>query len=126
MVRFACVLLLMFFMTPGFALAKEGGAFVSAAYLYEMCARDKEGGEKVKGAHTACQAYISGVIDYHNLLRTLKTQPSVDICVPNTTPLGQLQDVVWNYLHKNGQHDAFAAAPAVTLALSTYYPCKKK
>ena len=126
MFRLACVLLLIFLIVPSASNAEEGGTFISASYLYQMCSRNQDGTEKVKGAHTACQAYISGVIDYHNLLRSLKTAPSVDICVPNTTPLTELQDIVWTYLHVNGQHDAFAAAPAVTLALSTKYPCPKK
>lgn len=104
----------------------EGGPFFSGAYLLELCKKDGSGGEKVKRGHTACQAYIAGVIDYHDLLRSLGTSPSVDMCVPNTVKMSHLQDVVLTYLEKNAQHDPFSAAPAVALALFEVYPCPKK
>jgi hypothetical protein len=107
-------------------VAQESKVFISAAYLHQICARDENGAEKMAGGHTACQAYIAGVIDYHNLLKTLGTAPSVDICITNTAKPSDLQDVVWNYLDKNAQHDAFAAAPAITLALAQVFPCKKR
>lgn len=79
----------------------------------------------VKGGHTACQAYIAGIVDYHNLLRSLGTAPSVDLCVPNTVKLSDLQDIVWAYLKENAHHEAFIAAPAVSLALFQFFPCRK-
>ena len=107
-------------------MSQESKVFVSAAYLHQICARDENGAEKMAGGHVACQSYISGVIDYHNLLKTLGTAPSVDICLSNTAKLSDLQDVVWSYLDKNAQHDAFAAAPAITLALAQVFPCKER
>ena len=111
-------------MLPSSAKAQKTGALISGAYLLEICKRDKDGKEVVPGGHTACQAYIAGLIDYHNLLRSLGTSPSVDMCVPNTVKLADLQDIVWTYLAQNAQHDAFIAAPAVSLALFEVFPCK--
>ena len=105
--------------------AQETGALISGAYLLELCKRDADGNEQVKGAHVACQSYIAGLVDYHNLLRSLGTSPNVDLCVPNTAKLNDLQDIVWKYLDVNTHHDAFIAAPAVVLALFEYFPCKR-
>lgn len=106
--------------------AQESGPLFSGAYLRDLCARNALGGETVEGGHTACQAYIAGVVDYHHLLRSLGTAPSVDFCVANTVEMKQLQDVVWAYLEKNQQHNAFSASPAVALALFEKYPCPSK
>lgn len=111
-------------MLPPPAKAQQTGALISGAYLLEICKRGQDGSEIVAGGHTACQAYIAGLIDYHNLLRSLGTSPSVDMCVPNTVKLADLQDIVWKYLEQNAQHDAFIAAPAVSLALFEVFPCK--
>jgi len=109
---------------PSPVKAQKTGALISGAYLLEVCKRGQDGQELVPGGHTACQAYIAGLIDYHNLLRSLGTSPSVDLCVPNTVKLGDLQDIVYTYLQQNKQHDAFIAAPAVSLALFEVFPCK--
>ena len=101
---------------------RSAGLF-SGAYLQELCASKENGSEKVKGGHTACQAYIAGIIDYHKLMKSLGTQPLMDICVPNTTPMKRLQKIVWVYLAKNPQHGEFMASPSVTMALYEYYPC---
>ncbi len=108
------------------AVAQESRVFISSAYLHKICERNDEGGEIVPGGHTACQAYISGVIDYHNLLKSLGTEPSIKICITNAAKPSDLQDVVWSYIDKNAQHDAFAAAPTITLALAQVFPCKKR
>ena len=124
--RLAVLLCLFVLCLPFNVKAQETGALISGSYLYQICKRDEKGGETVKGAHTACQAYIAGIIDYHNLLRSLGTSPSVDLCLPNTVKLNDLQDIVWKYLDQNAQHDAFIAAPAVSLALFEVFPCTKK
>lgn len=98
----------------------------SGAYLLELCKRDEAGKEVVKGGHTACQAYIAGIMDYQKLLRSLDTSPSIDFCVPNDVPLGRLQDHVWAYLEKNAANDGFIAAPAVAIALFEAYPCESE
>lgn len=100
--------------------------FFSSQYLLELCRSNSRGKEVVKGGHTACQSYIAGVIDYHKLMKTLGTAPTIDFCVPNTEPMSRLQNIVWKFLTENGQHSEFVAAPAVTLALYEYYPCTRK
>ncbi len=96
----------------------------SGAYLLQICEKDDKGKEKVPGGHGACQSYIAGVIDYHNVLSSLKIAPKVDICIPQKSTLNDLHDIVLAYLQKHGEHDSFVAAPAVTMALFEVYPCK--
>jgi len=99
----------------------------SGAYLLHVCGVNEHGLELVPGGHIACQAYIAGVLDYHNLMRSLGTAPGVDYCVPQKTSMEELQKVVYVYIYKNRkQHGAFTAAPAVALAFYNAYPCKKK
>ncbi len=100
-------------------------AQISSEYLLHVCSQDSNGKEIVKGGHVTCQAYIAGVMDYHALLRSLGTAPSVDFCVPSSAELGSLQTIVVRYLKRNPQHKGFIASPAVALALYESYPCKK-
>lgn len=102
------------------------GARFTGAYLLKICDTKEDGKELVEGGHTACQAYISGVVDYHNMLQTLKIAPATAICVPETVPLNVLHQNVLKYLRINKHHDSFVAAPAVTMALYQIYPCKKR
>lgn len=122
--RFLTSILVVMLFLPFPAKAQKTGALISGAYLLELCKQDEEGNELVSGGATACQSYIAGLIDYHNLLRSLGTSPSVDMCVPNTVKLNDLQEIVWKYLEQNAHHDAFIAAPAVSLALFEVFPCK--
>lgn len=100
----------------------------SGAYLIKICGVDEKGREISPGAHAACQSYISGVVDYHNMLRSMRMAPDIDICIPEGESLNRLHLYVLEYLERNAQHDAFLAAPAVLLALFEKYPCggKKK
>ncbi len=111
------------FTAPSHAADKNAAGLFSAAYLLELCKSDEKGKETVKGGHTACQAYIAGVIDYHKLMKSLGTQPLIDLCVPNSASMDRLQNIVWVFLGRNPQHGDFLASPAVTLALYEYYPC---
>ncbi len=113
----------LFVVTP--VEAQETGPLFSGAYLLKLCERDENGNETIPKGHAACQAYIAGVVDYQDMLRSLGTRTSVDMCVPNTVKMNDLQDVVWKYLEINAQHDNFGAAPAVGLALSAVFPCKE-
>lgn len=97
----------------------------SGRYLLELCDIDDKGEEKVKGGHAACQAYISGVLDYHAMLQSFGIAPQLDICVPDSVSGNELHAAVLKYLRENPQHDAFTAAPAVTMALFQVYPCPK-
>lgn len=96
----------------------------SGAYLMKMCSMNEDGGEVAPGAHAACQSYISGVIDYHNMLRSMKIAPAIDFCIPETVTLNEIHVAVLLYLEHNTVHDAFVAAPAVLMALYEKYPCR--
>ncbi len=96
----------------------------SGAYLLHVCEMDSTGKELVKGGHTACQSYISGVVDYHRILQSMKLAPKIDICVPTRTPISDVHRAVLSYMRQHKENDAFIAAPAVTLALYRMYPCK--
>lgn len=120
----AGIVLLTASIPAGAETSSRTGTIFSAAYLLALCQRDASGAEKVAGGAAACQSYIAGIIDYHNLLRSLGTAPGIDFCVPGNAKLNDLQAVVWHYLEKNAQHDAFNAAPAVALALNARYPCQ--
>ena len=107
-------------------LARANEAQFSGAYMMHVCARDAKGNEKVLNGHATCQSYIAGVVDYHTLVRSLGTAPSVDFCLPKGVKIKTLHDVVLRYLKKNPEnHSEFLASPAVALALFEEYPCKK-
>ncbi|MGB4058246.1 MAG: Rap1a/Tai family immunity protein [Alphaproteobacteria bacterium] len=120
-ISFLVFLVVLAFFVPAHA------ARFSGEYLLNVCSSDQNGRELVPGGHIACQSYISGVMDYHNLIRSLGTAPSVDFCVPENESLNVIQSKVAMYLFQNKKiHGAFIASPAVTLALYNYYPCGKK
>jgi hypothetical protein len=102
----------------------SSAAQFSGAYLYNMCEKKSDGGEMVAGGHAVCQSYIAGVVDYHNVLRSLRMAPDVNICVPAGATLNQLHDIVLVFLRRSQLHDGFVAAPAVTMALIEYFPCR--
>jgi hypothetical protein len=102
-------------------------ARVSGSYLLYVCGTDANGKELTPGGHIACQAYISGILDYHNLIHSLGTSPSVDFCVPENVDLNVLQQIVIDYLLANkSEHEHFVASPGVALALFAAYPCGGK
>lgn len=96
-------------------------------YLLHVCASDEQGRELVAGGHIACQAYIAGIMDYHNILKTMGTAPSVDFCVPDDVGLYKVQSKIQSYIFRNRQqHSSFIAAPGVALGLFTAFPCKRR
>lgn len=97
----------------------------SGDYLLQMCGVDEDGQELIRGGHIACQAYIAGVLDYHNLIRSLGTAPSVDFCVSDKVSMNEVQGKVTSYIFSH-QHEQgpFIASPGVALALYKAYPCK--
>ena len=120
--RFVFLFLLFVLSFP--VLQTAQAARFSGEYLLNMCASDKNGKELVKGGHIACQAYIAGVLDYHNLIRSLGTAPSVDFCVPANATLNDLQKRVVSYIFRNkNEHAKFIASPGVALALYEMFPC---
>lgn len=126
MFRPICLTLMIGMMVLGFTAPVRADTQFSGAYLLHVCEMDAKGREVVKGGHTACQAYITGVIDYHRILQSMKLAPKIDICVPTKTPVVQVHHAVLSYLRRHKENDAFIAAPAVTMALYKAYPCKKR
>jgi hypothetical protein len=70
-----------------------------------------------------CLGYIAGVIDYHVMLQSLGTAPTIDFCMPPDLSVEQAAVVVLSYLKKSPQHTDFIAGPAITLALHERFPC---
>lgn len=107
-----------------FYMPTTNAARFSGGYLLHLCASDENGKEIVKDGHTACQAYIAGILDYHALLRSLGTAPSIDFCVPADIPMNTLQNQIYSYIFYNqNQHNSFIAVPGVALGLYGHYPC---
>ncbi len=71
-----------------------------------------------------CYGYIAGIIDYHNLTRSLGTAPTIDFCVPAHIKLNDVAIRVANYLSTETQNDPFISSPAVALAFFNLFPCK--
>ncbi len=118
--RFVVVLFVLFLFPARHASAAQ----FSGEYLIKVCAVDSTGREIVKGGKIACQAYISGVIDYHNMLRAMDLTSDMNFCIPENTSLNELQIRVLAYLYKRAKlHRKFTAAPGVAMALFSLYPC---
>lgn len=110
-----------------FGAAPARAAEFSGEYLLKVCALDREGNEVIPGGKIACQAYISGVIDYHNMLRSMDLTSDMNFCVPTDTTLNEIHMQVLSYMYKHKMlHRKFVAAPGVAMALFSAYPCRKK
>jgi len=90
------------------------------------------GGELVRNCisenkqdNTACIYYITGVIDYHVVLQSLAIAPTIDFCLPPTITKEQAAVLVLAYMRQHAQHDPFAAATVVPMALNKVFPCRK-
>lgn len=95
-------------------------AFITGGDLLRLCRMETE------EANDSCQGYVAGVVDYHNLIRSLGTAPSVDFCIPEDATIADVTDVVLNHLIEYPEHDNFIAAPAVAMALFLNFPCRYK
>lgn len=80
---------------------------------------------KEKIDQTSCQSYIAGIVDYHNLLRSLGTAPAVNYCLPKGITMDQIKQIVTRYIVTRTEHTDFIAAPAVAVSLYDIYPCDK-
>lgn len=107
-----------------FPLRSAHAAQFSGQYLLKVCAVDSSGREVIKGGKIACQAYLSGVIDYHNMLRAMDLTSEMNFCISEDVSLNELQIRVSAYLYKRAKlHRKFTAAPGVAMALFSLYPC---
>ena len=118
MKHFAFVLLLSAFLLG--VLRPAQAAFMTGKALLAMC--NSQDADNV----FACENYIAGVIDYHVLVKSLGTAPSVDFCLPDGLKMQQITIIVRNYLAQRQEQHGFVAAPAVALALYNSYPCSRK
>lgn len=116
-----CCFLCLFFTQNAYA------ARFSGEYLIKVCMMDKSGDEIIPGGKIACQSYISGVIDYHNMLRLMDlTSSDMNFCIPETVTLNEIHLRVLSYMYKRAKlHRKFVAAPGVAMALFSLYPCRK-
>jgi hypothetical protein len=73
---------------------------------------------------TACIYYITGVIDYHAVLQSLAIAPTINFCLPPEISKEQAAVLVLAYMRQQPQHDPFAAATVVPMALNKVFPCK--
>lgn len=118
------ILPILFLMTSLINVDEAHAARFTGAYLLQLCEKDNGGREKITGGHAVCQSYIAGIVDTHNMMRSISNDfPSADFCVPHDATLNELHNVVLDYLRSNHQHDNFIAAPAVVTALFQVYPC---
>tara|TARA_R110001592_G_scaffold20926_5_gene84585 strand:- start:22346 stop:22717 length:372 start_codon:yes stop_codon:yes gene_type:complete len=98
----------------------------SGEYLIKVCSVDKYGKEIITGGKIACQSYIAGVIDYHNMLRSMDLTSDMNFCIPKKVTLNEIQLRVLEYMYKRAKlHRKFIAAPGVAMALFSIYPCHK-
>ena len=96
----------------------------TGSYLLQICEKNQDDHELVMGGHATCQSYIAGIIDMHNMMKTISNDfPSADFCVPHDASMNELHNIVLDYLRSNEQHDDFIAAPAVITALFQAFPC---
>ncbi len=95
------------------------GSYVSAGELVDLCANNT-------AREVTCSGYIAGIIDYHHLMRTMGQKPPVSFCIPKNIKMDRITNVVLNYMTAHPANDAFVASPAVSVALSKEFPCKRK
>lgn len=100
--------------------ASVDGALMTGKTLSLLCNSPKE------DDRFACQTYIAGVVDYHRLIKSLGTAPSVDFCLPKNLTMDQIKALVTRYIATHTEHQDFIAAPAVAMSLFNAYPCKKR
>ena len=106
------VLLLVFRSSPAPA------QYVSTGELGRLCTSEKN--EQM----SACINYVAGVIDYHQLMMSFGTAPTIDFCLPENVSKERAAALVLDYLRTEPQHDAFTAASTIPLALNKVYPCQ--
>lgn len=111
---FAALCLACLFTMPAPAVAQ----YVSTRDLAYLCLGNK------KEQMSACINYVAGVIDYHTLMLSFGTAPTIDFCLPESISKEQAAVVVMAYLKTSSQNDAFTAAATIPLALNKAFPCR--
>ena len=75
---------------------------------------------------SACFGYVAGVIDYHLLLQSLGTSPSVEFCLPEGLSVQDAALTVIQNMKRAPLNHPFIASPAVAMALNESFPCQKQ
>lgn len=102
-----------------FALPREAPAqYMSTRDFASFCLGQK------KEEMSACINYVAGVVDYHMILQSFGTAPTIDFCLPEDMTKEQAAVAVMVYLRTMTQNDAFTAAATIPLALNRKFPCK--
>lgn len=110
-----------------FLASPASAARFSGEYFVKVCSVDKQGNELITGGKIACQAYISGVIDYQNMTKSMDVSTGIEFCLPQDETLNEIQLRVLAYFYEHNKlHRKFLAAPGVAMALADAYPCRKK
>lgn len=92
--------------------------YMSTQELGRMCLSNK------KEQMAACINYVAGVIDYHFLMTSFGTAPTIDFCLPDSITKEKAAVIVMAYLRTHANHDAFTAASVIPLALNKAFPCR--
>lgn len=107
------------------AIIMPSHAAITIGALTQLCGYDAQGRELAPSAHASCQSYMAGIIDYHDLFRSVgKTTPNIDFCLPQTITYTDLQRVVLEYLQAHSNFADSPAASAVVIALHNDFPCE--
>jgi hypothetical protein len=96
-----------------------GAMYVSGNDLVNNCMSER------KQDIYACVHYVAGVIDYHTVMQSLGTAPTLPFCIPAGVSITEAAFVVLTYLRNQPQHEGFIAAMAVPMALNKKFPCKR-
>lgn len=73
----------------------------------------------------ACINYVAGVIDYHLVMQSFGTAPTIAFCIPDNISKEEAAVLVMVYLRNAPENDPFTAAATIPLALSKAFPCRK-
>lgn len=112
------------FVLPFLLLASSAHAAITIGALTQLCAYGANGKETAVGAHASCQSYIAGVIDYHELFKSVSQQGAkVDFCLPPSLTYSDLQRIILEYLQRNSSHPESPASAAILLGLREEFPC---
>lgn len=106
------------------AFAAPAHAGITIGSLTQLCSYGPNGKETAPGAHASCQSYLAGVIDYHELFKSVNAAGAkVDFCLPSALTYSDLQRIILEYLQRNATHADSPAAAAVLLGLRDEFPC---
>ena len=108
------------------ATPSSAGVYISGNDLYPLCSATPENvpGDQQANASTQwgfCRGYVAAVAD----ILENREVAGYKACIPTTTvEIGQLGDIVTNFLRDHVEERNRPGASIVALALSQAFPCK--